>query len=288
MSAVQGRKENDSTKTGREGNRQPDPRAVEAALKVWEQAGGRGAVLFGSRARGDHRPDSDVDVMLPVAMTDREIYDLWDRVQHIGEQIYGRPVRIQPVSIPAGEFRRMRRSINHLAAIASREGVTVTRQPGWFQYDHRDISLEPIMARNLARAAAKQVTEVGIERRSTEEPDRMIAMMAGMAISYALEAVVSSKFQKLQPDQMPEVLKTARRVRKLIPQADLRTRIPLTDYELWGKYKLGKNQQGLVLSDYHPFTANLRSDVRRILANAPGLTGYAFPKRRRNARGGAR
>jgi predicted nucleotidyltransferase len=39
-------------------------RANEAALKA---AGVSHAALFGSRARGDHRPDSDIDIMVEIA-----------------------------------------------------------------------------------------------------------------------------------------------------------------------------------------------------------------------------
>jgi predicted nucleotidyltransferase len=39
-----------------------DPTAEEQVVEVLRRAGARFALVFGSRARGDHRPDSDLDV----------------------------------------------------------------------------------------------------------------------------------------------------------------------------------------------------------------------------------
>lgn len=39
-----------------------DPRVVEQSVAALRQAGAAFALVFGSRARGDHRPDSDLDL----------------------------------------------------------------------------------------------------------------------------------------------------------------------------------------------------------------------------------
>ncbi len=41
-----------------------DPRALRLAGALREIAGAKAAILFGSRARGDHRRDSDIDILL--------------------------------------------------------------------------------------------------------------------------------------------------------------------------------------------------------------------------------
>ena len=42
----------------------PDPKALGLAHLVQEAVSPDTVILFGSRARGDHRPDSDMDLML--------------------------------------------------------------------------------------------------------------------------------------------------------------------------------------------------------------------------------
>ena len=41
-----------------------DRRALDVARKIHSMAESEQTILFGSRARGDHRPDSDVDVLI--------------------------------------------------------------------------------------------------------------------------------------------------------------------------------------------------------------------------------
>lgn len=42
----------------------PDPRALDIARAIQEQMSPDMVILFGSRATGDHRPDSDVDILV--------------------------------------------------------------------------------------------------------------------------------------------------------------------------------------------------------------------------------
>ena len=44
-----------------------DRLALEVAHQVHRSAGAKQTFLFGSRARGDHRPDSDIDVLVITA-----------------------------------------------------------------------------------------------------------------------------------------------------------------------------------------------------------------------------
>ena len=42
----------------------PDPIALIVAEQTWQEEQPEAVILYGSRARGDHRPDSDVDLLL--------------------------------------------------------------------------------------------------------------------------------------------------------------------------------------------------------------------------------
>lgn len=61
---------------------------IIARLKTLEpelRSAGVGALyLFGSRARGDHRPDSDIDLLFDVAPEADARFSLWDKAGLIG------------------------------------------------------------------------------------------------------------------------------------------------------------------------------------------------------------
>src|ERR1041385_3643626 len=70
-----------------------DPKLARIAAALRETFGARlvSALLFGSRARGDHRPDSDYDVAGLLRDLDREKdrETLWDLRDSLGEQAWG-------------------------------------------------------------------------------------------------------------------------------------------------------------------------------------------------------
>jgi uncharacterized protein len=108
-----------------------DTRSVAAAVKVAlrQRFGDRlaGVYLFGSRARGDHGADSDLDVAVllhdarePLSSVDRELLDVIYPVE------IERGLHIQAWALPAGalsaegsEYRA------RLAATVRREGVAL-------------------------------------------------------------------------------------------------------------------------------------------------------------------
>ena len=64
-------------------------RRLRAARPALEAEGVAHLALFGSRARGDHRPDSDIDLLVePSADTQFSILDLIG-AQHVVEDITG-------------------------------------------------------------------------------------------------------------------------------------------------------------------------------------------------------
>ncbi len=110
----------------------PDPRAVSLTEQIAMSSGNCLTLLFGSRARGDYEEArSDVDILMVRA--EKPEYE--ERVQAEREAagraqaIYGRGVSVQLVWITTEEFLRMRRSVNHIAARAAREGIEMPRNP---------------------------------------------------------------------------------------------------------------------------------------------------------------
>ncbi len=89
--------------------------AAEATLAAWPQA--RAAVLFGSRARGDHRPDSDWDVAF-VTM------DAGDRIRPLPEGLpaAGLPSSVQCLAVPETLLVRRCGSIGDVVRGVVRDG----------------------------------------------------------------------------------------------------------------------------------------------------------------------
>ena len=100
--------------------------------------------LFGSRARGDYRPDSDIDVMLVCRYppTEEDI----EKAQEQALEVYGRRVAVQLVWRSPEEFREGRRYWNSIETRAVREGLTMRRDPEGYgsseEFDPEDAETE--------------------------------------------------------------------------------------------------------------------------------------------------
>ncbi len=86
-------------------------------------------ILFGSRARGDHRPDSDLDLAMIATQTDldaQQRFDLRERAHSVAAEVAdGRFRRIDLIVWTESEYRTKKRSINHVAGRAWREGEII-------------------------------------------------------------------------------------------------------------------------------------------------------------------
>lgn len=89
----------------------------------------RCVILYGSRARGDHRADSDIDLAVIATQTEldaRQRYDL-RKLAHTAAftAANGRFRRIDVIVWTEAEFRTKKRSINHVAGRSWREGAVL-------------------------------------------------------------------------------------------------------------------------------------------------------------------
>lgn len=111
---------------------------LRAALRTEPNV--RLAVLFGSSARGDDGPDSDVDIMVALTDPDRSrVYDLQDR---LARRRLGRSVDV--VLLEAAE-----RAIWLLAEIATDGRVLVDRDGRWPRFARRRDALQREAAADL-------------------------------------------------------------------------------------------------------------------------------------------
>ena len=123
----------------------PDRQAVAAAAAAQQQMDQQGLratlILFGSRARGEHRPNSDMDVLVvdPDSPPAAEHAARKLLKEHFGK--HPPELDIQTLSMRSADFHHCRRSINHVAGQAYRQGVIMSTENlnyGREQADHDD------------------------------------------------------------------------------------------------------------------------------------------------------
>ena len=78
-------------------------------------------ILFGSRARGDHRPDSDYDLLV---VSNRFRGVRWVQRAALVTVLWDLPLDVEPICLTPAEFRRRRNEISIIGE-AVREGVAV-------------------------------------------------------------------------------------------------------------------------------------------------------------------
>ncbi len=150
--------------TGIEKATAPQPDADVASIRRIAHAIGRAldarcVVLYGSRARGDHRADSDIDLAIVAAegaLTAQQRADLRECARAAALSAAGQSGQhIDVIVWTEAEYRTKKRSINHVAGRAWREGLVLygahQTLPG------EEIVSELDNARELMRMARGQI-----------------------------------------------------------------------------------------------------------------------------------
>ena len=99
-----------------------DPRIADAVRRIADGIQPRAILVFGSRARGLARPDSDLDLLV-VADVDGPGRPTWDETYlRIMQLLWGVRMPIDVVLCAAAEFERWRTTRNHVYGQAARDG----------------------------------------------------------------------------------------------------------------------------------------------------------------------
>ena len=149
-----------------------DPKAVAVARAVYEAARPEWVILFGSRARGDYREDSDIDLML--ICEGRMSKDDYMKAQRAAtsavRNVYRRRHGVDLLPMDKREYLRCRGGINHVAAQAARDGVDMNGDKEEYEpdaeqsFDWEDVRQRVINAdRNLRDVEAMAVSGVSQE-----------------------------------------------------------------------------------------------------------------------------
>ena len=168
-----------------------DPRACAVARAVEEAVRPDRVILFGSRARGDFRPDSDIDLLIVTGPgpVDRRAYQRTSAAAHHKvEELYGEPMGVDLVHLSEDAFHDGRRARNHVAGQAVRDGFDANGDK--VSYDNPTPTNWPDIRQRIANAERElRVLNILVEGNADQEA---IGFHAQQAIENALKGWISA------------------------------------------------------------------------------------------------
>ena len=245
-----------------------DPRARKVAAAVARVPGVERVLLFGSRARGDHREDSDINLLV-MGPRDAQFDNACRTAANIAMQsAYDRHVGIDVVPLEPAHFDFMQHGINHIAAKAARDGITTmghrykppTDPVGSGRPEHRRRE-----ARERAWATRSCLNNLEWTYRMDPEscPDPMewdmqVGARAQETLDHALTALSAAHGHSYaRTHNLPDLLQGARPcIPDLVLHSDLAKLSRFADGDAYGNPDLDIDPEQMLI--------NVRSDVARL------------------------
>ena len=131
----------------------PDTRACAVARAVFDVVHPDTVILFGSRARGDFTPDSDIDLLIVTGArrVDPREYRLTSAAaRRKATEVYGNGVNVDLVHMTGSDFDYCRRARNHVAGQAARDGLDMNGEK--VSYDNPEPTNWPDIHQRIANA----------------------------------------------------------------------------------------------------------------------------------------
>ena len=169
-----------------------DPKAIAVARAVYDAVPLDSVILFGSRARGDYRSDSDIDLMLiHTERMSKEDYHKASVAAHDAiERIYDtRWIGVDLLTMPKSTYLRCRGGINHVAAQAARDGVDMNGDKQEYERDSESFDWGDINQR-VINTDRELITLEGLIEGNL--PQEAIGFHAQQAIENILKAWISA------------------------------------------------------------------------------------------------
>ena len=274
---------------GRDRIERADPKALATARELALLIPNDAVMLFGSRGRGDHRPDSDIDLLL-LDGTGKESNEdnKQNRLEEAGNQaaarIYGQNPHpeVQVVPMRTGIYQRTKHSRNFLAGHIAADMILAEGDPKRWNRNPGDFSAEPIFARRNAVEALQATTVLNEWRLEYPDEEDDLVLKAQEALSRVHDAIASRAGLTIRRGETIQSIRSRLRRRGLnLP----RTFIQLQQYNWFDR----KDRCTYPPMAYNPRIASaVREDVEQILAIDPALHRYAkahwncWKKSRRN------
>ena len=170
----------------------PDPRACAVARAVEATVHPDQVILFGSRARGDFRPDSDIDLLIVTGPgpVNRQAYQRTSAAAHrTVEEVYGEPMGVDLVHLSEDAFHDGRRARNHVAGQAVRDGFDANGDK--VSYDNPQPTNWPDIRQRIANAE-RNLADMEVLVEDPRSSQEIIGFTAQQAIENALKGWISA------------------------------------------------------------------------------------------------
>ena len=171
----------------------PDRTALELAKAVQSAVAPDTVILFGSRARGDHRPDSDVDLLIISESGAAAATGLAKRAAREHFRLNPPRLGVDMVPMDLEKFNYCRRAKNHVAAQALRDGVVMSGQN--FDSPNRGDDHYPDSWPDVRERLQAAYRHLGTFEREITHPEgdqEMYGFHAQQAVENALKAWLSA------------------------------------------------------------------------------------------------
>ena len=237
----------------------PDDKAVLLTSFLHGVANPLSTILFGSRARGNHRPDSDIDILIVTKskLDDRVTENLKHFADDVAARLYRQEMKVQIVNVSLQEFRDEAAYINSMSTLAMLEGTTFSQhmelftsaynsdnppQPAYDWDTYRtnlrnaktqlsviqaivDLSLLSALPNSLFKEAyVRNFPHYTEDKRREAVLTRTPAVMRGY-----LTATIAATGSP--PKNKATMVELAEHLKELLPQEDLNTTIPIQVYQ---------------------------------------------------------
>ena len=258
-----------------------DRRALAVGRAVQQATGAAPVILFGSRARGDYRPDSDIDLLLVhPGWKDMELRDLGRKAADAGiESCYGsqrwgelnrdEPVLADLLWFTPEEFDHRRRSINSVVALAAEQGLMMNGQPASEEYPNGDYSEEWTTTEQRCRHTRLHLR---LMRAAIDLRIDIIGVgqHAHQAMEHAIKALISANGRRYEHHHNLIILES--QMRRIDRGFTPVLQSPLTTLNDYGG-RLKYNEPYADLGDLETLYGLILNDVRQIFNRVAHLTG---------------